>query len=152
MKEPNSNEIQFKNHLLINQDTGECYETNIEIKKIYNVSTKAKGYRIMYIQENGILESCLIDGLNVSLTLSICRDISKEGKLRYTQKQYAEKFKVTERAIQNHWAILKRHELIAQAGKTTYVNPYVALPYNIKDEDANMLQQQWDLLMRSKKQ
>jgi len=152
MKEPYSNEIQFKNHLLINQDTGECYETNIEIKKIHNVSTKAKGYRLIYIQENGILESCLTDGLNVSLTLSICRDISKDGILKYRQKHYAKKFNVTERAIQNHWAIIKRHELIAQVGKTTYVNPYVALPYNIKDEDANVLQQEWDLMMKAKRQ
>lgn len=152
MKEPHSNEIQFKNHLLINQDTGECYETNIEIKKIYNVSTKAKGYRIMYIQEDGILESCLTDGCHPKLALSICRNISKDGILKHIQKHYAKELGCDISSIKRYWAIMKKHELIAQDGKTTYVNPYVALPYNVKDEDANMLQQQWDLLMRSKKQ
>ena len=146
MKEDNSSTVEFKNHLLINQTTGECYETNIEIKKIYNLSTKAKGYRMIYMKDGGELESCLVENCHPKLVLSILRDISKDGVLKFTQKYYAEKMGVTERSIQNHWALLKKHKIIKQVKKVTYVNPYVALPYNIKDEDANKLQAHWDSL------
>lgn len=150
MKEYNFNEIEFKNHLLVNRKTGECYETSIEIKKITNLSLKAKGYRTMYIAKDGILESILLDGCNPAITLGICRNIAIDGTLKHTQKFYAEDLGLSERTVQNHWRILKKYRLIVQVGKTTHVNPYVALPYNVKDEHANLLQQQWDALLVTK--
>lgn len=123
-------------------------EIYIEIKETNYVSKKAKGYRLVYMQEGGILESCLVDGCNPKLALSICRNISKDGILKHIQKHYAKELGCDISSIKRYWAIMKKHEFIAQIGKTTYVNPYVILPYNISDEDANMLQKQWD----SKKQ
>ena len=79
MKEDNSNTVEFKNHLLINQTTGECYETNIEIKKIHNLSIKAKGYRYIYNGEDGILNKCAIEKCSSILLLSVIRHIGSNG-------------------------------------------------------------------------
>ena len=115
-------------------------------KEIVHYMRKAKGYRMIYMEEEGIIDKCLLDGCNGMVLINVIRDISKDGVLKCTQKYYAEKMGVTERSIQNHWALLKKHKIIKQVKKVTYVNPYVALPYNVKDEDANRIQQHWDSL------
>ena len=146
MQENNSSTVEFKNHLLINQATGECYETNIEIKKIYNLSIKAKGYRMIYMKKDGAMDKCLLDGCHGIILINVLRDICKEGILKKKQTDYAKEFNMDISTIKRYWVIMKKHGVLKQVKKVTYVNPYVALPYNIKDEDANKLQAHWDSL------
>lgn len=54
------------------------------------------------------------------------------------------------KTVKKNWSIFKKYGLIKQVGMITYVNPYVTLPYNIKDENANKLQQEWDSLWKKK--
>ena len=150
MKEDNSSTVEFKNHLLINQTTGECYETNIEIKKIHNLSIKAKGYRYIYNGEDGILNKCATEKCSSILLLSVIRHIGSDGTLKYRQIDYSKMLDIDIKTVKKNWSIFKKYGLIKQVGMTTYVNPYVTLPYNIKDENANKLQQEWDLLWKKK--
>ena len=133
MQENNSSTVEFKNHLLINQTTGECYETNIEIKKIHNLSIKAKGYRYIYNGEDGILNKCAIEKCNSILLLSIIRHIGSDGTLKYRQTDYSKMLDIDIKTVKKNWSIFKKYGLIKQVGMITYVNPYVTLPYNIKD-------------------
>ena len=71
-------------------------------KEIVHYMKKAKGYRMIYMEKEGVIDKCLLDGCNGMILISVLRDISKEGILKFTQIHYAEKIGVTERSIQNH--------------------------------------------------
>ena len=121
--------------------------------KGFNNSLKLRqsGGREVYMKEDSIYDKFLCSmnsGLEFRLALSILRDVDKNGVLRVALGSYVTKYDTSRKTIAKVINIAKDLQVILKVGKRIYVNPYVILPYNIKDSVANKLQQPWDRLVR----
>jgi hypothetical protein len=110
---------------------------------------RAGGERRLYMPEDGTLDkflTSLSSGKEVHLGLNIIRNSNIHGYLKNTQAELAKKVEVSERTAAKVFKKAKETGLLMPVGRRWYVNPYVALPYNINDMDCNKLQQMWTRL------
>ena len=146
LQDNNSTILNLKNQQIFNPETGEfTHNIDIEVKEFKNRRLRARGERQMYIKEGSVLDKTLCE-TNPAVVLSVCRSVHRDGVLYYNQEELAEKLKMSSRTVKRAWNVMKKNKLIHRYNKKWLVNPYAVLPYNIKDEEANKLQQRWDAL------
>lgn len=112
---------------------------------------RAEGERRVYMREGGEFDT-LFRMLNSSneniVVLTLLRSVNKDGYLRLDQEGIAKKLDVSRSVISKVFRKAKKAGVLLNVGRRWYVNPYVALPYGLRDIDCNRLQQMWTQMIR----
>ena len=113
--------------------------------------TRAHGERRIYMKEGTSFDLFLTamgSGLEVSIALDVMRAVGHNGYLKLNQVEFAEKRETTRVTVSKVFKKGLDSGALMPVGRRWYLNPYMVLPYNLKDEYCNKLQQQWDQLVR----
>lgn len=120
-----------------------------------SLRVKANGTRSIYMKEDGQFDKfmeTLSSGLENKVALHIMRAVTANGYLRLTQAELAKNTGTSSRTVRKVFSKAVETEALLPVGRRWYLNPYVILPYNLKDEYCNKLQQQWGQLMKMKRE
>ena len=82
------------------------------------------------------------------IAIEILRGTTLNGFLKISQDGIVTKLGTSRSTVVKVFKKAKEAGVLMAVGKRWYVNPYVALPYNLGDADCNKLQQMWDSMHR----
>lgn len=113
----------------------------------YGLKLRAQGERRIYMNEGSKFEdflASLSSGTENRIAIEILRGATLNGFLKVSQDNIVTKLGTSRSTVVKVFRKAKEADVLMAVGKRWYVNPYVALPYNLGDADCNKLQQMWD--------
>ena len=117
----------------------------------YGLKLRAQGERRIYMNEGSKFEEflgSLSSGTENRIAIEILRGTTLNGFLKISQDGIVTKLGTSRSTVVKVFKKAKEAGVLMAVGKRWYVNPYVALPYNLGDADCNKLQQMWDSMHR----
>ena len=113
----------------------------------YGMKLRAQGERRVYMNDDSIFTNflgALSSGTENLVAIKILTSTNLNGFLRLSQEDIAAAIGTSRGTVMKVFKKAKDHNVLLAVGKRWYLNPYVALPYNLGDVDCNKLQQMWD--------
>ena len=107
-----------------------------------------RGWNMMYKKNvKEAIEAIKKEPNTISVWLFLWEYLKKDGTIDMPlQKVIASELGINERSIRKAIKRLKNEQIIGKDGNKWYYNPYMFMPYGIKDEDAYKIQKRWDKL------